>query len=164
MVPLCTRFRDSGDSGFRVHGVQGVRRYWDSGVSGRLRGSEWEAGTGNSSGDRGSGTGSKVHSHTPRSIWMSRAEPFEPHEPLNRRASSPDICPVGAAAEETRVYERIEHALTARVAQPVEAASLRAGQPEPGHMGVSPKNRVQGRINIRVCAGNDRYHRQHSVD
>ena len=100
-------------------------------------------------GDRGRGTDSKVHSSPdshPRSTWRSRAEPFEPlepHEPLNRRASSPDIRPVGAAAQETRVYERIEHALTARVAQPVEAAGLRAGQPEPGHMGVSPKNRVQ---------------------
>ena len=62
---------------------------------------------------------------------LSRVLNLEPYEQLS------------AAAQEAGVHERVEHALATRVAQSVEAARLFAGQPEPRHVGVSPKDRVE---------------------
>ena len=67
---------------------------------------------------------------------MNPPEPYEPHEPTE---SSSDIRAVGGAAQEAGVDERVEHALTARVAQLVEAAACSQVSRSPGIWAYPPR-------------------------
>lgn len=75
---------------------------------------------------------------------------------LRAASAGAAISAVRPATQESGVDEGIEHSLASGIAQIPQPACLLAGQSQTGRVGISPKDRVQGRVHIRVCTGTER--------